>query len=282
MWRWVAMGLGCAAIFGAVLAASAWANGRSQAILDLTYAGKPSTLHVTATPEAIAQGAHLVLVTGCTGCHGKTLAGAMMSLSSSSLYAPNLTTVSKTQSDAVLDRAIRQGLKSDNHSELAMPSQAYRAFTDEETAAIIAYLRSTPSSGPVLTQPPLGLVLRGNLATGALKTEVARVAEARAPLDAGPKVATGRHLAAVACGQCHGTDLGAGSDAPASDLTVRGYYTRPQFHALLHTGAGLGEHMELMSETAISSFSHFTDGEIDAIYDYLIARDQILSTRPKP
>jgi mono/diheme cytochrome c family protein len=281
MWRWVGLGVGCAAIFGGVLLASAWATARSQAILDMRYPGRPSAVAVVSSPEAIARGGHLIQVTGCSGCHGKALTGALMTLSSSSLYAPNLTVVGKTQSDAVLDRAIRQGLKSDGKSELAMPSQAYAAFTDDEVAAIVAYLRDTPRTGPVLTPPPLGLLLRANLATGALKTEVTRVAQARPPLDAGARLAPGRHLAAIACGQCHGADLSAGADAPGSDLTVRGYYTREQFRALMRTGAGLGEHMELMSETAITSFSHFTDPEIDAIYDYLIARDQVLSTRPK-
>jgi mono/diheme cytochrome c family protein len=271
----------CAALFGAALASAA-IESRSQAILDARHPAAPSRVHAVASPEALARGEHLVRVTGCVGCHGKTLSGAMMTLSSSSLYAPNLTTVSKTASDAILDQAIRQGLKSDGRAELAMPAQAYRAFTDDEIAAMIVYLRATPATGPVLKQPPLGLVLRANLAMGSLKTEVARVAQARAALDAGPRFAQGRHLAATACGQCHGTDLAGGADVPGSDLTVRGYYDRAQFHTLLRTGAGLGEHMELMSETAISSLSHFTDAEIDAIYDYLVARDQALSVRPKP
>jgi hypothetical protein len=37
--------------------------------------------------------------------------------------------------------------------------------------------------------------------------------------------------------------------------------------------------MALMTETARSNFSHFTDAEVDAIYDYLDARDRILIAR---
>ncbi len=276
-WRWTLIGLGVAAGLGVLGAGAAVITARSQAILDARHPGRPSAVHAAASPEAVARGAHLVLVTDCTACHGKSLSGALMTLSGSPIYASNLAVLSKTRTDAELDRAIRQGLRPDGRSELAMPSQAYAALSDEEVAAIIAYLRTLPPGRPVQERPPLGLMLRANLAVGALKTEAARVAEARAPLDAGPGFEAGRHLAAISCGQCHGTDLAGGRDSPGPDLTVRGYYDRKQFTRLMREGEGIGEHMELMSQTALASFTHFTDAEIGQIYDYLIARDERLS-----
>ena len=252
---------------------------RSRAILDARHPAAPSAVHAVSSPQAVARGAHLVVVLDCIACHGKSLAGGLMSLSSSAIYAPNLTLVSKTRSDAELDRAVRQGLRPDGRSELAMPSQVYAGLTDDEVAAIIAYLRSLPPKGANLAQPAPGLMLRVNLATGALKTEAARIAEAKPPIEAGPRFEGGRHLAATACGQCHGTDLRGGSGSPGPDLTVQGYYDRAQFHTLMRTGVGVSENLELMSETASTSFSHFTDAEIDAIYDYLVARDRLLSVR---
>jgi mono/diheme cytochrome c family protein len=282
IWRWSLVGLGCAAGLGALAVACSFIVSRSDAVLNARHPAAPSAVHVVSSPEAVARGEHLVLVGDCAACHGKTLSGGMMTLSSSTLYASNLTVVSKTVSDAALDRAIRGGLRPDGTSELAMPSQAYASLTDDEVAAVIAYLRSLPTKGIEAKQPPLGLVLRTNLVLGALKTEVVRVAEVRPPLEAAPRFDRGRRLAAFACGQCHGTDLAGAAGSPGSDLTVRGYYDRGQFRKLMRTGDGLGEHMELMSETAVASFSHFTDDEIDAIFDYLIARDRLLSARPKP
>jgi len=201
-----------------------------------------------------------------------------MSLSASTLVAPNLTRLSK-RTDAELDAAIRQGLRPDGRSELIMPSQAYAGLTDGEAASLVAYIRSLPPGGEVLVQPPYGFILRMNLATGVMKTQAARHAQTATPLDAGAKTAPGRHIAQIACARCHGPDLKGGQGYPGPDLTIRGYYERKPFHAVMRTGEGLPRDMKLMSETASSSLSHLTDGEIDALYDYLIARDVRLASK---
>lgn len=279
--EWILAGLGLAASLSVGVAAWAEALSRSQAILDARYPFAPSVVHAVPSPEAIARGRHLVVVTDCAACHGGDLTGRLMNLSSSTVYAPNLTVVTKTMSDTALDQAIRRGLRPDGRSELAMPSQAYAGFTDDEVAAIIADLRSLPAKGTRLPEPPPGPMLRINLATGELKTEVTRVAEARAPIEAGPAFERGRHLATVACGQCHGTDLGGSTGAPGPDLTVRGYYDRNQFHTLMRTGVGVSDDLELMSQTATTSFSHFTEDEIDSIFDYLMTRDALITAKPR-
>ena len=202
----------------------------------------------------------------------------MLSVSGSAIYAPNLSVLTKRLSDGDLDRAIRRGLRPDSTSELAMPSQAYANLTDDEVASIIGYLRSLRPRGSVEKPPQLGLLLRANLLAGIFKTEVKSLANAMPPIDAGRRFETGRHLASIACGQCHGTDLGGGRGVPGPDLTVRGFYDRGQFHTLMRTGVALDDgDMELMSRTARMSFSHFSDSEINAVFDYLDARDLTLS-----
>lgn len=79
------------------------------------------------------------------------------------------------------------------------------------------------------------------------------------------------------CGECHGVDLTGNSwPRPARsppDLNVAGAYTREDFRRLLRTGvAPGGRQVGLMSEVARGRYSHFTDTEVDAIYDYLAAR----------
>jgi cytochrome c553 len=249
---------------------------RSDAVLLARHPLLPS--HVQAGAGDKAEGQRLSYVLNCRSCHGNGLTGSPMSLSASTLMAPNLTRLAR-RTDAELDAAIRQGLRPDGRSELAMPSQAYAGLTDGEAASLIAYVRSLPPSGQVRVQPPYGLILRMNLATGALKSQAARHAEATAPLDAGAQTAPGRHIAQIACTQCHGPDLKGGQGYPAPDLTIRGYYDHKQFRTVMRTGEGLQRDMKLMSETASSSLSHLTYGEIDALYDYLIARDERLASK---
>jgi mono/diheme cytochrome c family protein len=267
---------------GAVVALLVIAGGcqliisRSQRILEARHALPASQVVVERTPEAEARGARLIAISACSGCHGTDLTSGPLRVFGTQVYTPNLTIQPKALSDADIDRALRAGLRPDGTSELVMPAHAYRAFTDDEVAAIIARLRALPRQGIEQPQPQPGLLLRAALAVGALQTEAEKVAAARPPLDAGRPFAAGRHLAAVACGRCHGTDLGGIRDV-GPDMTVRGYYSRARFHALIQRGDAIGDgNMVLMTQTAQANFSHFTDAEVDAIYDYLDARDRIL------
>ncbi len=270
-----------AVMVGLVVLAGAWAfiQSRSQAIVEARHPLDPSPVAAATTPEAVARGGRLVAVTACGGCHGPDLTGGPLNVAGTQVPTPNLTRLASRQSDAELDRAIRRGLRPDGTSELVMPSAAYAGFTDDEVAAMIGYLRSLPGKGVQPARPHPGPFLRVALVAGWVRPDAEAVLRARPPLDAGPAVAAGRHLAAIACGRCHGTDLGGVRDA-GPDMTVRGYFTPAQFHTLLRKGEAVGAgNMALMNETAQASFSHFTDGEIDAIYAYLDARDRILAAR---
>ena len=268
--------LGVLVALAVVAAESQWVMSRSRAILQARQALPPSRVVVERTPEAEARGARLIAVSACSGCHGTDLIGGPLNVYGTQVYTPNLTRQLATLSDADVDRAIRGGLRPDGTSELVMPAHAYRAFTDDEVAAIIARLRALPQQGIALPKLHAGLLLRGALVVGAFKTEAEKVATDPPPVDAGAPYAAGRHLATFACGRCHGSDLG-GVKGAGPDLTVRGYYSRAQFHALVQKGDAIGEgNMQLMTQTAQANFSHFTDAEVDAIYDYLNARDRIL------
>ncbi len=265
-----------ASLAGLVVLALAYVFIASEVILDRTYPRRPSAVHAPAAAEAIARGAHLVVVATCTDCHGKDLAGTNLDVPGSTLYAPNLTALTATLSDADFDRAIRQGLRPNGRSLLVMPSHAYANFTDDEVALIIAYLRSLRPRGAVSPNPRLGLLVRAFLAVGLFKTEADELAAARPPLELGPRYDPGRHLASVICATCHGTELsGTPKDPvlPTPDLMLVAAYSRGDFHTLMRTGKASGNReVGIMSKTARNYFSSFTDPEIDAIYDYLVAR----------
>ncbi len=274
--------IGVAAML-ALAAAYAVVQMRSQAILEARHPLRPSAVRAATTPEAVALGQHLMQVSACSLCHGKDLAGRMLGAAGSPLGAPNLTRSVGRRSDAELDRAIRDGVRPDGTAEFVMPSQAYARFTDAETAAILGYLRSLTPKGAPTPKRQSGLMQRVDLALGFMHPEVDRIAAARPPIDLGPRYESGRHLAAVACGQCHGTDLSGGRGAPGPDLMVRGGYSRGQFHTLMREGeTPSGRELDPMSLVARLSFSHFSDAEIDALYDYLDARDVRLGKTPAP
>jgi mono/diheme cytochrome c family protein len=123
-----------------------------------------------------------------------------------------------------------------------------------------------------------------DIAAGFMHPAVERVAQVSSPIDLGPRLQDGRHLASVACSQCHGTDLNGGRGAPGHDLMVKGGYNRQQFRTLMREGTTSGgRDIDPMSVVARASFSHFTDAEIDALFDYLDARDVALAKpAPKP
>ncbi len=270
------LALGAIAVLAVAAGGGQWIMSRSDAILKARHDLPPSAVKVIRSAETEARGAHLIAVSACSGCHGTDLIGGPLHVFGTQVYTPNLTIDAKKLSDAEIDRALRAGLRPDGTSELAMPAHAYRDFTDDDVAAIIDRLRAIPRQGIELPKTRPGLLLRAALTVGAFQMETRRIAAARPPLDAGQAFATGRHLAAVACGRCHGSDLG-GTSGAGPDLTVRGYYSRAQFHALIQKGDAIGEgNMALMIQTAQANFSHFTDAEVDAIYDYLSARDRLL------
>lgn len=244
---------------------------------------KPASRVVAATdPAAIAEGRRLAVITGCTLCHGDALAGPQAGGPAARWRSPNLTLIVGQRSDADLDRAIRSGLNRDGTGELVMPAYAYHQLTDAETADLLGYLRTLKPQGRPFTPPPPSFLVRASAALGRYHTQVYRLAHADAALDLGPSYARGRHVAMVACGQCHGSDLSGGEGLAGPDLTLKGFYTRPEFHDLMRTGEmPQNLHHELMQEAARHSLHALSDPEVDAIYDYLIARDVALAKAPK-
>ena len=255
----------------------------SQLILDRAHVKRPDPIRAANGAAAIARGAHLASIGLCRDCHGRDLTGARFDAPDTTIYARNLTALNASFSDADFDRAIRQGVRPDGKSLLVMPSSVFANLSDDEVASIIAYLRSLRPRGAASPDPGVGLLVRAFLAAGKYQTS-ADTAVGAGPIDAGPRFAEGRHLAGTICAACHGSDLAGmppGSFHPTPDLAIAAAYDRAAFHTLMRTGkAAGGREVGLMSRTARANFSAFTDAEIDAIYDYLVARSAVLAAGP--
>ncbi len=238
-------------------------------------AGRP--VAVPSDPASIADGERLAKITGCLGCHGENLEGGMFidDAMLARIAAPNLTAAAGAYSDAELERIIRHGIRPDNRSVVAMPSEMFNALADADMGRIIAYLRSVPpveGQARVMKAGPLGRV---GLALGQYNPAVVEVGKAAAAAAAFPAAGDsgnrGAYLARIACTECHGVDLKGKPGSP--DLAIAAGYTLEQFARLLKTGVALGDReLELMSSVARNRFSNFSDDEIAALHEFLVAR----------
>ena len=265
----------------AVLAALALAGGCDRR--EAERAGAPP-LQFEAPPAGaspVARGERLGRVLGCRGCHGDDLTGQpwIDDPRLAILFTSNLTRAMPAYSDAELARAIRLGNRPDGSVLWEMPSDIFTHLSAPDMAALIAWLRTVPPSGAVRPRIAIGPEGRRLIARGEIRPASAT---ARARVSTGPARLDGRHewaryMIRATCSECHGLELTgnpATSEYPGPpDLIVVGGYSRDQFRHLLRTGEPVGgRRLTLMAEVARDRFVHLTEREVDAIYDYLIAR----------
>lgn len=270
--RWLKRaGIALALMLSAWLAVPIYTWLAADAVVERVYTLPRNLVQADRTPEAIARGARLVVLTGCTGCHGKDLAGKTLAESGFTITASNLRPLTGTYADEDFDRAIRRGLRPDASSLWVMPSQSYVYMHDADVAAILGYLRKLGPKGDVTPPPEFPFAARERIVSGDLEP-IAPLAMTQMPaLSLGPHYDGGRYIAMIACGSCHGGDL-TGSDG-APDLKVAQRYTRTQFFQLMRRGwSNHGRRLNAMAPLARTRFHNFADWEIDPLYAYLMAR----------
>jgi cytochrome c553 len=208
----------------------------------------------------------------CLSCHREAGNVIFKADHVGTLVAPNLTRLVPTYTDSELERLIRRGIRRDGTAVIAMPAATYANLSDDDLAAIIAFMRGRKRLAdhpPAETQwGPLGRIA---LATGKIPFEADHVAttshSATRPTD------LGSYLVSTTCSHCHNLDSerdnGFGMKTPALRAMVASY-AFADFDRLLASGRGKGDRdLGLMSEIARSDFSHFSAAERLALYDYL-------------
>lgn len=153
-----------------------------------------SVLTVAATPELIARGQ--ALAQSCIPCHSADgapyLNGGAANLAASwgpygAVYGRNLTPAGDLQgwTDGQIVRAIREGIDKSGLPLVGHPSHAYYHLSDDDAAALVAYLRSQPALRH--DQPPrnLNLLALWAVAGGLLPTSELPPAAPAAPAAGG-------------------------------------------------------------------------------------------------
>jgi mono/diheme cytochrome c family protein len=257
-----------------ILAAVAYVFVASERVVARTYDVPLTSFAASTDADAIRRGERLAAISGCNGCHGAQLQGAVMfdEPNIARFTAPNLTQLARQYSDSELERVIRHGVKPDGTSVWIMPSAMFRHFTDEDLAALVGYVRSLPERPGVGRERTLRTLGRIGIVTEKFTPVAAQAAVVveRGTPDYSDPLSHGRYLVMTACTECHGEKLQGSDFLHAPNLIVAGAYSDADFTRLMQTGVGLGDRdLGLMSEVAKSRFSNFSDTELQAIRTYL-------------
>lgn len=268
--KWGAIAASAVAVLCALLAAGVYLA--SEALIVRRYTLPSSIVQAATEPADIARGPRLATIFGCRDCHGGDLRGQLLHVPPGLVIAaPNLRLFAARYTDGDFDRAVRHGLAPSARALWVMPSPSYVYMRDRDLAAILGYLRKLPADGPTWPSPEFGLRARLAVLTGEF-TSVDPYDLGRAPpQNVGPRYDGGRYLAAMACSQCHATDLSGTDTAP--DLKSVRAYSQSQFFVLMHDGRALpGHRAPAMARLANARFKAFADYQVAALYAYLLER----------
>lgn len=188
-------------------------------------------LQVAGTPEQVARGEHLAN-TFCAGCHSPTTElpliggvdlGADIPIPLGSFVSVNLTPAGplKDYTDGEIFRILRHGIAPSGRTLVFMSTVRARNLSDEDTQALIAYLRATPAVANDTPYPPdnlsvLGIVMlgAGMLPEGAPPVEGVITAPPK-----GPTAEYGNYILSYQdCRDCHGEDLRGGVEGQLAPL----------------------------------------------------------------
>lgn len=218
---------------------------------------------------------------GCTDCHGKDLAGAVImdNPAMGQIAGANITPFrTAAWSDAQWVKAVRYGLNQDNQALVLMPSHEYFALSQADLGAVIAYLKSLPAIDKPSPEVKLGPVAKALLAFERAPTLLsAQTLNFDAPFSDKPQeaatVAFGDYLAKTTCSGCHGPNYqggpipGGAPDWPEA-ANLHGLAAK-QWNAATFDGAVRhGENSEGVALKAPMPQFQFNDQEVEALWLY--------------
>lgn len=285
--RRISLVLGVMVAVVALGAASVYAM--SEKKLSAKYTVRPEPpLTTTADAAVLERGRHVATaIAKCVECHANDLGGGTVidAPPIGHVEATNLTTgkggVLSRYDDVALERAIRHGIGHDGRNLLIMPSDEYHNLSDDDVAAVIAYLRSRPAvdreHAPASVGPVIRMMWVAGKAYPAPVERIAHDAPHRRSTPVGDNAAAGEYIAANGCSGCHGQTYSGGPIPgappewkPAANITPAGIgsYTPADFTRLLREGVRpSGVAVDTLMPIRATRF--MTDEEINAVYKFL-------------
>jgi mono/diheme cytochrome c family protein len=240
-------------------------------------------LQVEVTPERIARGK--ALADGfCSACHSSTGtltggldAGEHFPIPVGSFVSSNLTPAGRLKrwTDGEIFRAIRNGVDADGRWLTLMSYTNAGSLSDDDTLAVIAYIRSVPAAGEPTPDPPSRLNLLGVAMLGAGMLPNGKPVSNRS-ITAPPKGPTfefGEYVLSYQdCRECHGRDLTGGVPGQIGplgpDLNLVKQWKLSEFIATMRTGIDPNGH-ELSRQMPWRPLGRMDDEELAAVYEYL-------------
>lgn len=167
---------------------------------------------------AVERGGYLFRSRGCTDCHGTDGAGRTFVDDGKGLrlHAPNITPAPGSVVAAYRmddwDRAIRHGVAPGGRPLLIMPSEDYNRLTNDDFAALVAYLRQMPAARGGAAEVRLPMLVRALYGAGIVRDAAEKIDHTLAPSVPVAEAVTAEHGAYVAnaCIGCHGAALQGG------------------------------------------------------------------------
>lgn len=282
--KWVGIVLGSLVGLLALALVVVYSLGDSR--LKKTYDIPVVPIPVSMDAQSIQRGEHLAnAIMLCTRCHGENLAGKVYFEAPGLLTipSPNLTAgkggVGQGYTDEDWLRAIRHGVGKDGRGLFLMPSPAFQAYSEEDTAALLAYLKQLPPVDHELPErrfEPMAMVMTG---IGALPPMPVDLVDQTAPYGTvvpGPTAAYGNILAGT-CRECHGEKLNGipfgppGQEVMSPNLTAGGElaeWTEADFVKTIRTGVTPARR-PLNDEMPWRDYGKMTDDELKAVWLYL-------------
>lgn len=263
--------------------------------LGARYSLTSVSLPVSKDASLRTRGEYLSRTRGCSGCHGETLAGRHVIDAGPvmQIYSPNLTAggVLPEIRPSDFEHAVRHGVGRHGQPLLLMPARDYTRLSNDDLAAIYAYLQSLPAQSTAQaasTVGPLGRILH---LFGALPlTDAERIDHTQASRgDRAPPiedlVAYGEYIAQV-CSGCHGDTLSGGpmvsqppNTPPPANLTMHrsglAQWSESDFVNTMRTGKR-PDGSSLSDFMPWRSFGQMDAAEMHALWQYL----QSLPPRP--
>ncbi len=286
--KWtVVVALSLAIVLAAVAGFGLW---RGHAKRERIVVQPAYPLALRSDAAAVERGRYLYLSRGCTECHGTNGAGrvfvddARMGLR---LGGPNITpgtgSVVANYGPEDWERTLRHGIKPNGRAAMIMPAEDYNRLTDDDLAALVAYVRQLPPARggkAVLELPPLLMAMYGYNLVQDSAEKIDHSLKPSPPVAEGRSVEHGRYVGQMCLG-CHGARLsggkipGAPPDWPAAANLTPGeggvmarYADAQAFKAMLRSG----ERPDGAAVSPVMPFAalrEISDLDAEALYLYL-------------